>query len=173
MIERLQNMRVGVLLGGPSGEREVSLQTGKAIAEALAGLGYRVVTIDAGSSRDPRILGLAPWNEQRSWSLGSTQMATGDGFLAMTEPSSHPSGLHVATLRTSWVANPADQLRLEAHAVGLSADGPRSPSGVCRAGLPVVPPPRPSAASLGRPARHGPVPGASRRRRDRAPSRQT
>ncbi len=39
---------VAVLMGGWSAEREVSLRSGKACADALARLGYRVTTIDAG-----------------------------------------------------------------------------------------------------------------------------
>lgn len=39
-------MKVGVVLGGPSAEREVSLNTGQAILEALTGLGYDAVGID-------------------------------------------------------------------------------------------------------------------------------
>jgi len=39
---------VAVLMGGWSAEREVSLRSGKACAEALARLGYRVTPIDAG-----------------------------------------------------------------------------------------------------------------------------
>jgi len=39
---------VAVLMGGWSAEREVSLRSGKACAEALARVGYRVSTIDAG-----------------------------------------------------------------------------------------------------------------------------
>lgn len=38
--------RVGVLMGGPSSEREVSLRSGAAIAGALKGLGYDVVEVD-------------------------------------------------------------------------------------------------------------------------------
>lgn len=39
---------VVVLMGGPSAEREVSLDTGRGCAEALRGEGYSVVEIDAG-----------------------------------------------------------------------------------------------------------------------------
>ena len=39
---------VAVLMGGWSAEREVSLRSGKACAEALARLGYRVTRIDVG-----------------------------------------------------------------------------------------------------------------------------
>jgi D-alanine-D-alanine ligase len=39
---------VAVLMGGWSAEREVSLRSGKACADALARLGYRVTPIDAG-----------------------------------------------------------------------------------------------------------------------------
>lgn len=38
--------RVGVLMGGSSGEREVSLRSGKAVADALAGLGYDVARVE-------------------------------------------------------------------------------------------------------------------------------
>ena len=37
---------IAVLLGGPSSEREVSLQSGRAVAEALTGLGFDVLRID-------------------------------------------------------------------------------------------------------------------------------
>jgi D-alanine-D-alanine ligase len=40
--------RVGLLLGGPSSEREVSFKSGKACAEALRRKGYDVVEIDVG-----------------------------------------------------------------------------------------------------------------------------
>lgn len=39
-------MRVTVMLGGPSSEREVSLRSGKAVAEALRSLGYLVDELD-------------------------------------------------------------------------------------------------------------------------------
>lgn len=42
-----KSKRVGVLLGGLSVEREVSFRTGSAVAQALRGLGYDVVEIDA------------------------------------------------------------------------------------------------------------------------------
>ena len=44
--EELANKRVGVLSGGLSVEREVSLRSGAAISEALRSLGYRVVDVD-------------------------------------------------------------------------------------------------------------------------------
>src|SRR5258708_7666161 len=45
--EQLKRKRVGVLMGGLSVEREVSLRTGLAVASALKGLGYQVVEVDA------------------------------------------------------------------------------------------------------------------------------
>jgi len=45
----LTDKKIGVLLGGTSAEREVSLRSGKAVFNALEGLGYKVVSIDAGS----------------------------------------------------------------------------------------------------------------------------
>jgi D-alanine-D-alanine ligase len=40
-------LKIGVLLGGMSGEREVSLRSGESCYHALLSLGYRVVKIDA------------------------------------------------------------------------------------------------------------------------------
>jgi D-alanine-D-alanine ligase len=39
-------LNIAVFLGGPSAEREVSLRTGRAVAQALASLGHRVSEID-------------------------------------------------------------------------------------------------------------------------------
>jgi len=47
-MEALKKRRVGVLMGGLSKEREISLKTGKAVAKALSGKGYRVHSIDVG-----------------------------------------------------------------------------------------------------------------------------
>ena len=44
----LKQKQIGVLLGGLSGEREISLRTGAAVVKALEESGYRVVAIDAG-----------------------------------------------------------------------------------------------------------------------------
>jgi D-alanine-D-alanine ligase len=45
--------RIGVLMGGPSSEREISLQSGGQVMEALKGLGLDAVRIDI-KSADPR-----------------------------------------------------------------------------------------------------------------------
>ncbi len=45
-IEALKGKKIGVLLGGESSEREVSLKTGKAILAALLRLGYQAVPLD-------------------------------------------------------------------------------------------------------------------------------
>ena len=42
----MSKLRVAVLMGGPSAEREVSLRTGAAVAEALEGAGHRVTKVD-------------------------------------------------------------------------------------------------------------------------------
>src|ERR1700750_987980 len=42
------NKHVAVLMGGWSAEREVSLRSGRACADALTRLGYRVTRIDVG-----------------------------------------------------------------------------------------------------------------------------
>ncbi len=54
--EELKRKRVGVLLGGLSSEREVSLRTGAAVAKALRGLGYDVVEIDVGKDLPARLV---------------------------------------------------------------------------------------------------------------------
>ena len=41
-----KNIKVAVVMGGPSAEREVSLSTGTAIAQALRSKGYDVAVID-------------------------------------------------------------------------------------------------------------------------------
>src|SRR6476620_6338341 len=56
-MEQQKAKKVGVIMGGPSSEREVSLRSGKGVLEALRGRGYRVEGIDwkAGDSL-PRLL---------------------------------------------------------------------------------------------------------------------
>lgn len=44
--DELKSKKIGVLMGGLSAEREVSLKSGAAVAEALRARGYRVVEID-------------------------------------------------------------------------------------------------------------------------------
>ena len=46
----LTKLRIGVLMGGRSSEREVSLRTGQAVHRALLRRGYRAVAIDVGDS---------------------------------------------------------------------------------------------------------------------------
>src|SRR5882724_3448325 len=41
-----KRLKIAVLMGGPSAEREVSLKSGTAVASALAGTGAKVVPID-------------------------------------------------------------------------------------------------------------------------------
>jgi D-alanine-D-alanine ligase len=51
---------VAVLLGGLSSERDVSLRSGAACAEALARLGYRVSRVDAGRDLGTQLAAVAP-----------------------------------------------------------------------------------------------------------------
>ncbi|MBZ4419473.1 D-alanine--D-alanine ligase [Myxococcus sp. RHSTA-1-4] len=53
--DELKKKRVGVLYGGLSTEREVSLRTGAAVAEALRSKGYDVVDIDVGRDLPARL----------------------------------------------------------------------------------------------------------------------
>ncbi len=50
MSKPLTRARIGVLMGGRSSEREVSLRTGQAVYRALLRRGYRAVAIDVGDS---------------------------------------------------------------------------------------------------------------------------
>ncbi len=52
--------RVAVLLGGRSDEREVSLKTGKAVADALRRLGHGVLEVDAGEDLAGRLSEIRP-----------------------------------------------------------------------------------------------------------------
>jgi D-alanine-D-alanine ligase len=52
--------RVAVLMGGPSAEREVSLVSGKACADALGSEGYEVVSIDVGRDVGALLRALEP-----------------------------------------------------------------------------------------------------------------
>lgn len=52
----MKNKKVGVLMGGTSGEREVSLNSGKAVLEALMSKGYKAVAIDVGDDIVKRLL---------------------------------------------------------------------------------------------------------------------
>jgi D-alanine-D-alanine ligase len=54
--EQLKGKRLGVLLGGMSVEREVSQRTGSAVSNALQGLGYQVVEIDAQKDLPARLV---------------------------------------------------------------------------------------------------------------------
>jgi D-alanine-D-alanine ligase len=47
MNKEMRKKKIGVLLGGVSAEREVSLRSGKAVCKALKSIGYNVVAIDA------------------------------------------------------------------------------------------------------------------------------
>jgi D-alanine-D-alanine ligase len=45
-MSKLSSLKIGVLMGGESSEREISLRSGNAVHEALAGKGYSAVKID-------------------------------------------------------------------------------------------------------------------------------
>ena len=46
--EEFKSKKIGVLMGGLSAEREVSLKSGAAVHQALLSLGYEAVGIDVG-----------------------------------------------------------------------------------------------------------------------------
>lgn len=49
---QVEAIHVGVIMGGTSSEREVSLRSGEAVAEALQALGHEVLRIDLGAGLD-------------------------------------------------------------------------------------------------------------------------
>lgn len=53
-----RNLTIGVLMGGVSSEREISLRSGAAVAGALERLGYRVLRIDIASETGRELDGL-------------------------------------------------------------------------------------------------------------------
>ncbi|MFA5515079.1 MAG: D-alanine--D-alanine ligase [Desulfuromonadales bacterium] len=54
-IAELKEKKIGVLMGGLSAEREISLRTGQAVLGALQAAGYRAVGIDAGRDLASRL----------------------------------------------------------------------------------------------------------------------
>jgi hypothetical protein len=80
-----------------------------------------LATIDAVDPRSPRQVAATPWTDG-DWSLISTQMALGDGILAMTQPAASPSGLFLADLG-SPVPHRSASVGLAAWAVDLAASG--------------------------------------------------
>lgn len=65
----MKTKRIGVVMGGPSKEREVSLNTGSAIVEALKEKGYDAVPIDLDPSFSPPRLRM---QELKSFLMPST-----------------------------------------------------------------------------------------------------
>src|SRR5262245_66035914 len=49
----MSSRRVGVVMGGASGEREISLRSGQAVQSALERLGHDVTPVVLGSGTDP------------------------------------------------------------------------------------------------------------------------
>ena len=69
-------MRVAVLMGGTSSEREISLRTGRGMAAALRQLGHEALSIDAASGRL-----LPPGEEERAPATEALAPATGGALL--------------------------------------------------------------------------------------------
>jgi D-alanine-D-alanine ligase len=68
-------MKVAVLMGGTSSEREISLRTGRGIAAALRALGHEALSVDAATGRM-----LPPGEEERAPAAALTPVA-GTGLL--------------------------------------------------------------------------------------------
>ncbi len=72
-------MKVAVLMGGRSSEREISLRTGRGIAQALRSLGHEVVAVDAANGR------LLPAGEEERAALPSEALEPA-GEVALARP---------------------------------------------------------------------------------------
>lgn len=73
-------MKVAVLMGGRSSEREISLRTGRGMAQALRTLGHDVVAVDAANGRV-----LPPGEEERAAVPSSALEPAGETALARPE----------------------------------------------------------------------------------------
>lgn len=56
-MSQFKDKKIGVLMGGPSSEREISLRSGRAVAEGLRKNGYRVVEIDVDETLPEKLKG--------------------------------------------------------------------------------------------------------------------
>lgn len=72
-------MKVAVLMGGRSAEREISLRTGRGVAQALRNLGHEVTAVDAANGR------LLPAGEEERAALPSTALEPA-GEAALVRP---------------------------------------------------------------------------------------
>ena len=54
----MKNKRVGVLMGGLSAERPISLKSGKAVLAALKARGYDAVAVDVGRDLPAKLAGI-------------------------------------------------------------------------------------------------------------------
>ena len=73
-------MKVAVLMGGRSSEREISLRTGRGIAQALRDLGHDVAAVDAANGRL-----LPPGEEERATLPAEALEPAGEAALARPE----------------------------------------------------------------------------------------
>src|SRR5439155_24009065 len=73
------DVKVAVLMGGRSSEREISLRTGRGIAQALRDLGHEVVAVDAANGR------LLPAGEEERAAL-PTEALEPQGEVALSRP---------------------------------------------------------------------------------------
>ena len=112
---RLTQARIGVLMGGQSSEREVSLRTGAAVHGALCRLGYDAVTVDVGPtlSRD----------------LQEQKIAV--AFLALHGPGGEDGSIQ-GFLET--VGIPYTGSGVQASAVGMQGDDKNGPCSPCHSG---------------------------------------
>lgn len=99
-VERLTDKRIGVLMGGRSSERDVSLRTGQAVQQSLVRQGYDAVSIDV--------------SEQLSYDLQSQKVAI--AFLAL-----HGSGGEDGTIQgfLETIGMPYTGSGVQASAVGM------------------------------------------------------
>jgi D-alanine-D-alanine ligase len=70
-------LKVAILLGGDSPERDVSLESGRCVAAALMELGHEIVALDTARGGDPLPTGLDSWGQGPS--LNPPQLVPRDG----------------------------------------------------------------------------------------------
>lgn len=139
--------RVGVLMGGTSSEREISLRSGRAISGALRGLGYEVADIDVGADV------CADIRRQRiSVAFLALHGGTGeDGSIqGMLEVMGMPytgSGVLASALAMD---KPASKIVFEAHGLKVPAYGIVTPGRPCAMDkFPIVVKPAREGSSVG------------------------
>ena len=107
-------MKVALLMGGRSAEREISLRTGRGVAQALRNLGHEVMAVDAADGR------LLPPGEEPRVTLPAAREAAGTGIPALA--GREPPALSIQAVANAQPINQAEVVFLALHG-GTGEDG--------------------------------------------------